>query len=196
MISRVLLLLLGLAGLVAISLPGPALAADPLQEYQEKLRQWERDKKYREEKAKQQLLQAEKRNQAVSGGAKSGQAPANEARGVPIVAVGAVISAHDTKHLLDALKELARTVKPAQIGIVYVVGSLQSLAPDEFVEAFESLGAAPIKFVSSIPEGLNIKRSPTWIVHTVQGRVLLEGIKLASRINSQAEFVEKGVAAR
>lgn len=189
--------LLFIAASIVMTGVSTSVAQDAQSEYQKKLRRWEAEKKARDEELKRKLLEIEARakaNQAVKKPPpKSVPGATNEPRGVPLEAIGAIVNAVDKRHMNLALAELARHTKNVTLGPVYLVGSLGSFSEDELIEMMQSLGAAPTKFVAQPPDEYRVSRSPTWILFTPQGKVLLEGVRLSTRVNAMGEFVEKGI---
>ena len=110
--------------------------------------------------------------------------------------IGAVLNGLAAGHIDRCLKELTAITKERELtlGTLYVVGIgdgyTKSTDIGEFVKAGGGIMDAWI-----LPDYLPVKRSPTWLLETEQGLVLLEGVSLARYITPQGKFIDKGLSA-
>ena len=122
-----------------------------------------------------------------------------EAAGKPIKSIGAIWSTANPDTLRHDLEQLGSTVSNFGIapGLLYLVGPL--IDPGDFIEgpgSFAPLlaaGALPMA-VQAVPPQYPVTRSPTWLVETTEGTILLEGVTNLSRyLNSRGEFVDRSL---
>ena len=113
--------------------------------------------------------------------------------GSKVLAIGIVVGGDGSEKShenLLALKELAIRFE-LPVSEVLVVGGI-GLENDQPILAALGVMGGQIKIVETAEEEYPIKQSPTWIVETAQGKVLLEGIDSIDKFfNSRGEFVER-----
>lgn len=99
-------------------------------------------------------------------------------RGTPVVWVGAILESSDSQHLKENLEELTSlsTRFDWMLGPVLIIG-----VPDKKIVAPYvlkiSARSGVLQLRPEIPEKYKaVKQSPTWIVQTAKGQVLLEAV--------------------
>jgi len=123
-------------------------------------------------------------------------------RGEPITALGGILDAQQREHFRTELAKLIGVASDNNIvlGKVYAIGPISSIIDKKtkipFADRKEMFKFAVMEGLlypsEEIPERYNIKLSPTWIIRTEKGEILLEGIgNLASFINERGEFIDK-----
>lgn len=113
--------------------------------------------------------------------------------GAPIFFVNAIINGMDREHMYRQLMELSHVVlkQKVPLGAVYLIGSNWELTEQEMQELRAKVGFYPGVWWSTVPSGYRITRSPTWVLQTREGQILLEGIEgLRDYINKNGEFVD------
>lgn len=124
------------------------------------------------------------------------EASSEETKGIPTDKIGAILDARDSGRLKTSLSEMIRlsNLYDIEVGPIYLLGAP---SPDEdLMNIFGSMAlrGAKVTLRSTPPEEYPVKTSPSWIVSTSQGEVLLEGITdLSSYINSKGELVTPAV---
>lgn len=116
---------------------------------------------------------------------------------IPITRIGAIWNSEDKEKLPELLGELnvAITEKNIRPGIIYLVG--QAIDPTEYFDSGNlfgplfAAGGVPLS-VPKVPPKYPVTSSPTWIIETEQGSILLEGVYSLSRyVNASGEFVDR-----
>lgn len=116
---------------------------------------------------------------------------------IPITRIGAIWNSEDKVKLPELLGELnsAITEKNIRPGVIYLVG--QAIDPTEYFDSGNlfgplfAAGGVPLS-VPKVPPKYPVTSSPTWIIETEQGSILLEGIHSLSRyVNASGEFVDR-----
>ncbi len=113
--------------------------------------------------------------------------------GIEIKWLGLIVSTKDSGIINNALSNLGEIVKKHQIkvGYIYLVG-----APTGFQSFGKKLpilveNGAVIKFVQAVPDKYEIKRTPSWIVATEKGEILLDGVvNISGFLNSNGELLD------
>lgn len=112
----------------------------------------------------------------------------DEDAGLAVLEVGAILNSDDAEHYRDVLLELADVAREHdfKIGRIETIGDMRNLG-QHLPESLKLLArGATIHAKSRPPEKYkNIKKSPTWIVRTDQGEVLLEGVRPLARVFSR-----------
>ena len=120
-----------------------------------------------------------------------------ELSGVKVLALGIAVGGDGSEKShenLLALKELAIRFE-LPVSEVLVVGGI-GLENDQPILAALGVMGGQIKIVETADEEYPVKQSPTWIVETAQGKILLEGIDSIDKFfNSRGEFVERAEGA-
>ena len=116
--------------------------------------------------------------------------------GSKIISLGLVVNAINKKHFSQVMEKLMTTVDDFDLdaGQIYLNGIInESMYP--LITPMVARGSIASSHFT-IPEEFNISYSPTWIIQTSEGRILLEGVSNLRRyINKKGEFVEAGVPA-
>lgn len=116
--------------------------------------------------------------------------------GEKILSLGLIVNAVDEEHAKENIEELIGLAQTNAIALntVFAVGGIAQAKKDlpsvEYLWA-KSQGAR-IKVTLGVPKQYDVSLSPTWIVETEQGLVLLEGIgslKRAINAEGRLEFV-------
>ncbi len=143
---------------------------------------------------------SESRTTAAAPGAPKTENILDEAAGKPIRSISALLSTANPDSLRDNLAQLGDAASRLGIspGLLYLVGPL--IDPGDYIEGtgtFAPLfaaGALPIS-VQEVPKQYPVTLSPTWIVETDQGTILLEGVTHLERyVNGRGEFVDRSLA--
>lgn len=108
------------------------------------------------------------------------------APGLKVKKIGAVISGLEVPHLRQAITELLQVAKKhdLDVGTVYAVGVPLEGATDQSFGAQVlaiSMRGGVLELTGEAPEGLPVKRSPTWILKTDGGDVVVEGFLTLDR---------------
>jgi len=114
--------------------------------------------------------------------------------GNKIINLGLVVNGINKKHFTQVMEKFMTAVDDFDLdaGHIYFNGFYNT--DDSSTTLPLVARGASVTFHYSIPEQFNISLSPTWIVQTADGLILLEGIKNLNRyINKKGEFVENGV---
>ena len=110
-----------------------------------------------------------------------------------VLSIGGVINAVDKTHFDAKLKELLEVVEryDLDVGFIWAIGSVQNLmsSPEAlYLVARQGI----VEAAEAAPEHYKIKMSPTWVLRTPEGEILLEATgPLAGHFNMKGEFVEK-----
>lgn len=116
----------------------------------------------------------------------------DDKEGIKIIQIGLVSSAMNKEHLWENLQSLSDTVKRFD----FLAGPIFMVGPKKAYDRLE-LEAAMGRYSMSLPDvrqhgpaKRDFSMSPTWILRTTKGEVILEGLPLSKYINSRGEFVE------
>ena len=116
-----------------------------------------------------------------------------EVSGTKIKSIGVIVAGEDTKHLEETFLTLKKTAseKKLPIGEITAWGGFPEKIDEHLMTAMVIMGAQ-LKVALDPADTYSITQSPTWVLETKDGVVLLEGIDRADRyINSKGEFVER-----
>jgi len=114
--------------------------------------------------------------------------------GSKIINIGLVVNAVNKKHFSQVMEKLMTTVDDFDLdsGHVYLNGL--TFEKDDYILTPLIARGSSMSYHFTVPEQFNISLSPTWIIQTAEGLILLEGVKNLNRyINKKGEFVENGV---
>lgn len=116
--------------------------------------------------------------------------------GTPVRGISAVIETRDKKHAEQMMNSLKNLVLETLIPVreVYLLGSTKGC--DIKQASFVLTMAGGRTFVTTaLPQRLaSIERSPSWIVSTSEGEILLEGIEnISDYISTKGEFIAEPV---
>ncbi len=122
--------------------------------------------------------------------------------GVPIQGFSAVINADDLDHFTENLKLLTETALALDLPLYKIETSGNYLAFARSREARARAGLALFiaPLLGAVPtpgkqlqEQFKLRHSPSWILHTARGNVLLDGVSDPRHyINKNGEFIERG----
>ncbi len=113
--------------------------------------------------------------------------------GIKVLSLGVVINSLDENHLEKHLNTLIKTSTKFDLDIneVDFVGIDNDVTKKFGFAIISRFGEE--NFMSAPPIEYNITTSPTWILQTANGQILLEGIDNPEiYMNSQAEFIDSG----
>jgi hypothetical protein len=112
--------------------------------------------------------------------------------GTKIIWVGAVLSSSNSDHIVEKLDELAEeAVKfDLMLGPIFLVGNTDVEAISRHVLKLEKRQAI-ITYRHEVPAKYSaVKLSPTWIMQTAKGQILLEGLgPLKQNLNKNGELI-------
>ncbi len=114
---------------------------------------------------------------------------------LPIAFVSAVINGANRDHLQSALGELRQVSaeRKLKVGPVFIVGSLQAMGNQDLQNLIVQLPGVPWSVVPEVPRQfaeMKIAASPTWILQTKEGRVVLEAPdSLAKLLTAKGEYI-------
>ncbi len=109
----------------------------------------------------------------------------------PIRRISLVINAKEGPHLSDGITQLIDIASKydLKIGTIYRIGWTTALVPARTMPVFLVQGGK-FKDVDAPPAKYPVKKSPTWIVETDKGEIILEGFPILDRfVNSKGQFV-------
>lgn len=113
--------------------------------------------------------------------------------------IGAILNALDKAHFQEKIRELGDVVArfDFDVGFIWAIGSFENLTTTEDVAPLVARNGV-IELADRPPERYaHVERSPTWIVRTPDGDIILEGTgPLAHHFNVRGEFIEKGSVER
>lgn len=123
-----------------------------------------------------------------------GAASSDDEKGIPVLGIGAVLNSLDKDHFFASIKELSDTAIRFDLGIgeVYAIGTVLSAfdTNQDLIRIFARGGGISIR--STAPEAYKVGRSPSWILYTKEGEILLEATgPLAANFNQKGEFVDR-----
>lgn len=112
--------------------------------------------------------------------------------GNKIIWLGAIINSTDSKHTVEKLKELNEEANKydLMVGPVFLVGNTDIASVHEMLGPLQKRQGL-IDFRSEIPKKYKeVKSSPTWIMQTEKGQILLEGTGALKRnFNKSGQLV-------
>jgi hypothetical protein len=117
------------------------------------------------------------------------------AEGTPVLWLTGIINAVDKAHLDKAYSELAVTLneKKVPLGAIFLIGSVYDFSAEERESFVRKYGIDLGTFRETVPEvyATRVTRSPTWVLQTDEGQILLEAISpLHEYFNENGEFVD------
>ena len=95
---------------------------------------------------------------------------------------------------MASVKELSDTAVKHDLGIgeIFAIGNVTTAfdTSQDLLRVFARGGAISIR--STVPEKYKVKKSPSWILYTREGEILLEATgPLANNFNQKGEFIDK-----
>lgn len=114
-------------------------------------------------------------------------------RAVPVKALGAIINSANAEHYEKSLAQLTDLAisKDMNIGTIYAIGDMRIASESPLMGKILARGGV-VHIVSNIPKGYEVNLSPTFIVKTEEGDVLLEAVSGLSRFfNQRGEFLDR-----
>lgn len=105
--------------------------------------------------------------------------------------LGLIIKMDQEKHFLENLDNLIGISDRYEIDIakVYAIGDFSSKY-NNYSSKIYARGEGGISYQNHVPKKFEVKLSPTWLIATEEGLIILEGLKLERYINAQGQFVE------
>ena len=116
-----------------------------------------------------------------------------ETNGTKIASIGLVVAGDDIKHIEKTFRSLKSTAvkNKLPLGEITIWGGIPEGIDKKLMAAIVIMGAN-LKVAFKPADTYSITQSPTWVLETKDGVVLLEGIDNVDRyINSKGEFVER-----
>lgn len=110
----------------------------------------------------------------------------------PIKSLGVILNAMKPDHAKEYVAQLASVAFKYDLPIhnIYYVGPIHNF-PEDTDRLTVKLQGGSIEGGDAPPEKYPVKRSPTWIIETEKGEILLEGfLQLERFVNSKGQFVE------
>ena len=118
--------------------------------------------------------------------------PKDKLHAIPIVRLGVILSGIDDKHFANTLQELLDVALKYNLalGKVVMVGPFNNPPKVDVFMGIAVLGGTEVA-IDELPAKYSVSKSPTWIVTTAKGEILLEGFTDLERfMNSKGEFVQ------
>ncbi|MGI6524368.1 MAG: hypothetical protein ACOX2O_03615 [Bdellovibrionota bacterium] len=116
----------------------------------------------------------------------------SEQHGKKIINIGAAINGVDQDHLKREIQKLIEAVDKHDLdaGEIFLITQNYAAASDIALPLVVRGGI--VTFPAQVPAEYNATISPTWILQTEEGKIVLEGVDDLNRyINKKGEFVEK-----
>lgn len=114
-------------------------------------------------------------------------------RALSVRSIGGIINSLDAEHYAKSLQTLTEfaTEKNLNIGTIYTLGDMKVATDSPFIAKVVARGGV-VRIVSNIPQGYDVTLSPTWIVKTDEGEILLEAVgPLAKYFNPAGQFLDR-----
>lgn len=116
----------------------------------------------------------------------------DEAEGTPILSIGVIVDLNDREHYEQVMSGLRETLDRTSIlaGTVYTLSAGGPYMEDNFIHLYAR--GASLQSGTELPERYqHIALSPTYIVETNEGEILLEAVSELNRfVNARGEFLE------
>ncbi|MBN8549124.1 MAG: hypothetical protein J0M12_07415 [Deltaproteobacteria bacterium] len=119
-------------------------------------------------------------------------------RALPVRSIGGVLNSADAEHYEKSLQQLSEFAekKNLDVGTIYTLGDMKTATNSPFIPKLVARGGV-VRIVSNIPKGYDVSLSPTWVVKTSEGEVLLEAVgSLDKYFNPQGEFLDRETRAK
>ncbi|MBX7145098.1 MAG: hypothetical protein K1X79_11655 [Oligoflexia bacterium] len=113
-------------------------------------------------------------------------------RAIPVNGIGLVVNSLVKEHYEETLSKLISLadMHKLKISTVYTMGDFEITTSSPALPAIVARGGV-VRVVNEIPNGYDISLSPTYIVKTAEGEILLEAVPNLDRyFNNQGEFLE------
>lgn len=114
------------------------------------------------------------------------------AKGKQVITIGAIIDGTNKRHYEQCIQSLFKLSDKFEFDLdkIYITSLLNNIDKESILSLL--VRGATVSPVPAPPEEYNVTASPTWIVQTEDGQVVLEGIvDLGRYFNSRGEFVSK-----
>ncbi len=114
-------------------------------------------------------------------------------RAIPVKAIGGILNSLDPEHYQKSLEQLTSLAisRDMNIGTIYAIGDMKVASDTPYMGKIMARGGV-VHIVSNIPKGYEVSLSPTWIVKTDEGEVLLEAVGgLDKYFNQRGEFIDR-----
>ena len=117
--------------------------------------------------------------------------------GKPVLSVSAIVSSTDFKRFKSQLESMISVCETYDIplGDLYVVGifDVRDAELQQLLLQF-TICRGDVKLVKHVPKKYPVLRSPSWIIETGAGEILLEGVeRISEYIDNQGSFIETRV---
>lgn len=116
-------------------------------------------------------------------------------RAVPVNAIGLVVNSMQKDHYEETLAKLLALADnhKLKISTIYTLGDFEVATSSPALPAIVARGGV-VRVVNEIPNGYDISLSPTFVVKTGEGEILLEAVPNLERyFNNQGDFLEPEV---
>jgi len=114
-----------------------------------------------------------------------------------VISVGGILNALDKVHFQEKARELLEVVErhDLDVGFIWAVGSFDNLTTVPEMMSLVARNGVGELAERTTEKYATVKISPTWILRTPDGDIVLEGTgPLAQHFNVRGEFVRKGSA--
>ena len=114
-------------------------------------------------------------------------------RAIPVRSIGGIINSLDAQHYTNSLQQLTdfARAKNLNIGTIYTLGDMRIATENPNVPKVVARGGV-VRMVSNIPQGYNVNLSPTWVLKTDEGEILLEAVgPLEKYFNQKGEYLDR-----
>lgn len=114
-------------------------------------------------------------------------------RALPVRSIGGVVNSLDAEHYAKSLQTLTEfaIAKNLDIGTIYTLGDMKIATDSPLVTKVVARGGV-VHIVSNVPKGYDVNLSPTWIVKTDEGEILLEAVgPLEKYFNQAGQFLDR-----
>lgn len=112
-------------------------------------------------------------------------------KGVKVKTIGGILNARDSKHFEVELGNLLSiaTQYDLDVGKIYSLGHYDGSNGTQMLKVIARGGSIEITWV--VPEEYQVTRSPTWILDSEDGQIVLEAPESLKRyFNTKGEFIE------
>ena len=116
----------------------------------------------------------------------------DDSEGIPILSIGVIVDVNDKAHYDEVTSNLIKTLDRSKIfaGTVYTLASFGPMSTHNYIK-LHARGASLLT-TDELPQRFQtVKLSPTYILQTKEGEILLEAVSDLDRfINAKGEFLE------
>jgi|GEM_PF-4646489 len=119
--------------------------------------------------------------------------PLGSGKGIPVIAVSMISDSSDVTHLFDNLRIYTDFLETLDLAAgAFFLTYLTDFPPDAPMEWVKVLARGGIITVEpNVAQEYNVLKSPSWIVRTEEGDIVLEGLYSINQFfNTKGEFLE------